>query len=254
MLANFSVKAEKDIYVEGVVQDAELISGSNIIVKLGIRGEGRSVIKAKGDVFFGYAENAHIEARGNIEVLKYAYNCRLRSGGRIEAVKDPGIVAGGEVTAFEEIRILQAGTVGNSKFTMSVGTKFYFERELEELKTNKDKYVENKAKIDEFLGGVNLKKKEVLENPKVRQLIALRKQLDGKIALADAAMKKLIREAHHPRPKLKVLGELYGGLDVQVYRERVSIRENQRNMVYYFDDKYQKITAISLEDKDWNDE
>jgi uncharacterized protein (DUF342 family) len=253
VLSNFMVKAEKDIFIEGVCQDAIIESGGNVVIKLGVRGEGKGMIKAKGDVFLGYAENANIEARGNIEVTKYAYNSRLRSGGRIEAVKDPGILAGGEVTAFEEVRILQAGTVGNSRFTISVGTKFYFEKELEELKENKDKFLENKAKIDEFLGGVNLKKKEVLDNPKVRQLIALRKQLDGKIAVVDAAMQKLIREAHHPRPKLKVLGELYGGVDVQVYREKVSIRENQKNMVYYFDDKYQKITAISLEDTDWDE-
>ncbi|TCK61720.1 DUF342 domain-containing protein [Seleniivibrio woodruffii] len=254
VLANFSVKAEKDIFVEGVCQDAELISGGNIVVRLGVRGEGKSVIKAKGDIFVGYVENALVEARGNIEIMKYAYNCRLRAGGSIEAVKDPGIIAGGEVTGFSEIKMIQAGTVGNSRFTISVGTKFYFENELQELKLSKDKFLENKSKIDEFLGGVNLKKKEVLENPKVRQLIALRKQLDAKIAAADAAMQKLIKEAHHPRPRLKVLNELYGGIDVQVYRERVSIRENQKNMVYMFDDKYQKIQAISLEDKDWNDE
>lgn len=254
VLSNFTVKAEKDIFIEGVCQDAIIESGGNVVIKLGVRGDGKGLIRAKGDVYLGYAENANIEARGNIEVSKYAYNSRMRAGGRVEAIKDPGILAGGEITAFEEVRVLQAGTVGNSRFTISVGTKFYFEKELEELKANKDKFLENKAKIDEFLGGVNLKKKEVLDNPKVRQLIALRKQLDGKIAVADAAMQKLIREAHHPRPRLKVLGELYGGIDVQIYRERVSIRENQKNMVYYFDDKYQKITAISLEDKDWNDE
>ncbi|MCD8553925.1 FapA family protein [Seleniivibrio sp.] len=253
VLSNFTVKAEKDIFIEGVCQDAIIESGGNVVIKLGVRGDGKGMISAKGDVFIGYAENTLIEARGNIEVLKYAFNSRLRAGGKISAIKDPGIIAGGEVTAFEEIQLLQAGTAGNSRFTISVGTKFYFEKELEELKLNKDKFVDNKAKIDEFLGSVNLRKKEVLENPKVRQLIALRKQLDGKIAIVDAAMQKLIREAHHPRPKLKVRGELYGGIDVQVYRERVSIRENQKNMVYFFDDKYQRIQAISLEDKEWDE-
>lgn len=254
VLSKFSIKAEKDIFIEGVCQDAFLEAGGNIVIKLGVKGDGKGLIKAKGDVFVGYLENANIEARGNVEVGKFAYNSRIRSGGRIEALKDPGILAGGEITAFEEVRILQAGTVGNSRFTISAGTKYYFENELNELKLTLVKYEENKAKIDEFLGSVNLKKKEVLENPKVRQLIALRKQIDGKMAAVDAQMKKLIREAHHPRPKIKIIDELYGGLDIQIYREKITIRENMKKMVFLYDDKYQQIQTISMEDKDWQDE
>ncbi|MGE4318275.1 MAG: DUF342 domain-containing protein [Deferribacterales bacterium] len=254
VLSNFSIKAEKDIFIEGVCQDAFLEAGGNIIIKLGVKGDNKGMIQAKGDVFVGYLENANVEARGNIEITKFAYNSRIRAGGRVEVLKEPGVIAGGEVTAFEEVRVLQAGTVGNSRFLVNVGTKFYFEREMAELKAIKDKFLENKAKIDEFLGGVNLKKKEVLENPKVRQLIVLRKQLDSKIEAVDNQMKKLIKEAHHPKPRFKVLGELYGGLDVQIYREKISVRENQKNAVFLFDDKYQQIQMFSLEDKDWQDE
>lgn len=254
VLSKFSVKAEKDIFIEGVCQDAFLEAGGNVIIKLGVKGDGKGLIKAKGDVFVGYLENANIEARGNVDVGKFAYNSRIKSGGRIEALKDPGILAGGDIAAFEEVRIMQAGTVGNSRFTISVGTKYYFEKEMNELKLTKDKFVENKEKIDEFLGSVNLKKKEVLENPKVRQLIALRKQIDGKMAAVDEQMKKLIKEAHHPKPKIKILDELYGGLDVQIYREKITIRENTKNMVFLYDDKYQQIQAFSMEDKDWQDE
>lgn len=254
VLSNFTIKAEKDIFIEGVCQDSFLEAGGNIVIKLGVKGDGKGLIKANGDVFVGYAENATIEAKGNIEVSKYAYNSRLRAGGSITAEKEPGILAGGEITAFSEIRALQAGTVGNSKFTLSIGTKFYFEAELNALNATKNKYLENKAKIDEFLGGVNLKKKEVLDNPKVRQLIGFRKQLDEKIKAVDAQMQKLIKEAHHPRPKMKILNEIYGGAEVQVYRDKMIVKENQKNMVFFYDDKYQRIQALSLEDQDWHDE
>ena len=156
VLSNFTIKAEKDIFIEGVCQDAFLEAGGNIIIKLGVKGDGKGMIKAKGDVFVGYLENANIEARGNIEINKFAYNSRIKSGGRIEVLKEPGIIAGGEVVAFEEIRVLQAGTVGNSRFIVNVGTKFYFEREMNDLKDTKDKYLENKAKIDEFLVAVDV--------------------------------------------------------------------------------------------------
>lgn len=251
VLSDFRVKAEKDIYVEGIVQDAFLEAGGNIFIKLGIKGDQKGYVKAKGDVVVGYADGAVIEAKGNIEIQKYAYHSKLRTGGYLEALKDPGVIAGGEVVAFEEVRINQAGTTGNSRFLMTVGTKYYFAADLEALKQTVVKFEENKAKIDEFLGSVNLKSKEVLANPKVRQLITMRKQIDAKIKGVEEKMKKLIKEANHPKPKLKVKGELHGGLDIQMYREKISVRENQFNVVYYFEDKYQEIKNVSLEDQDW---
>lgn len=253
VLSDFSIKAEKDIYVEGICQDAHLQAGGNIVIKLGVKGDLKGSIKARGDVLIGYAEGANIEARGNIEVQKYAYHSNLKTGGRLLAEKDPGVIAGGSVYAFEEVRINQAGTTGNSRFLINVGTKYYFAEEMDALKATQEKYEENKSKIDEFLGSVNLKKKEVLANPKVRQLIMMRKQIDAKLADVKEKMQQLIKEAHHPRPKLKVIGTLFSGLDVQIYREKYTVRENVKNVVFYFEDKYQQIKFVSLEDQDWQE-
>jgi len=253
VLSDFRIKAEKDIFIDGICQDAHLEAGGNIVIKLGIKGDNKGSIKALGDVVVGYAEGANIEAKGNIEIMKYAYSSKLKAGGKIEAIKDPGVIAGGAVVAFEEVRMLQAGTAGNSRFLVNVGTKYYFAAEMEALKLTQVKFEENKAKIDEFLGSVNLKSKEVLANPKVRQLITMRKQIDSKIAETEQQMQKLIKEAHHPKPKFKVTGTLYGGMEVQIYREKVSVRENQKNVVYFFDDKYQQIQFVSMEDKDWQE-
>jgi len=253
VLSDFSIKAEKDIFIEGICQDAHLEAGGNIVIKLGIKGDLKGSVKADGDIIVGYAEGANIEAKGNLEILKYAYHSKLKTGGKLEAIKEPGVIAGGAIYAFEEVRINQAGTTGNSRFLINVGTKYYFAKEMENLKNTLDKYIENKAKIDEFLGSVNLKKKEVLANPKVRQLITMRKQIDAKVADVEAKMQKLIKEAHHPRPKLKVLRDLHGGLDVQIYREKLTVRENQKNVVYFFEDKYQQIKFVSLEDQDWQE-
>lgn len=81
----------------------------------------------------------------------------------------------------------------------------------------------------------------------------MRKQIDAKIQGVEEKMQKLIKEAHHPKPKLKVTGTLFGGVDIQIYREKVSVRENKKNVVYYFDDKYQQIKFVSLEDQDWQE-
>ncbi|MCD8491911.1 MAG: FapA family protein [Geovibrio sp.] len=39
VLSGFSVKAEKDIMVEGIVQDATMVAGGSIVIKTGIKGE-----------------------------------------------------------------------------------------------------------------------------------------------------------------------------------------------------------------------
>ncbi|WP_022851721.1 DUF342 domain-containing protein [Limisalsivibrio acetivorans] len=250
VLSGFAIKAEKDIIVEGIVQDANLIAGGNITIKTGIKGDFKNRIAAGGDVIIGYAEKANVEAKGNVELLKYSYNSNIKSGGLVTAVGEPGIIAGGRVMAFSEIVINQAGTTGNTNFAMAVGTKYFFEEELNKLKDTKDKYEKNLEKVEEFLGKLDTTNKEILKNPKVKQLLILRKQILENIKKTDEQIQKLIRSAHHSRPRIKVMKTMYEGLEVQFFREKLTMREKDSKVLFFYDDKYERIAWVSMEDKE----
>jgi uncharacterized protein (DUF342 family) len=250
ILSGFSVKAEKDVMVEGIVQDATIESGGNIVIKTGLKGDFKNNITAAGDITIGYAEKANLAARGNVEILKYAFNSQIKAGGMVIATGDPGIIAGGKITGFSEIKLNQAGTKGNSSFLMSVGTKYFFEEELKQLQDNKDKYIENLEKIDEFLSKLDTTNKEILKNQKVKQLLVLRKQVMDNLNKCEELIKKLIKSAHYTRPKIKITGTMFEGLDVQIFREKLTMREKMQQVVLFYDEKFERIAWVTLEDKE----
>jgi len=256
VMAGFTIKAEKDIYIDGIVQDATLIAGGKVVIKMGIKSEGKALIQANGDVIVGYCENATIKCRGDVEILKYSYNSNIKAGGRLEATKNQGILAGGSYQAYSDILINQAGTHGKSNFLLNVGTKYYNEEEINKLVAAKKKYKENLEKVDEFLSSVDLKKPEIVNNPKVRQLLVLRKQLHGNLSKADEQIDILVKDSHHPKPKIKILHDMHDGLTVQFYNDKLTVREKQQKMVFFYDEKFSRIAMISLsdsEDEYWNE-
>lgn len=252
VLSDFSIRSERDIFIEGVVQDSTLIAGGNITIKYGIKGDSKNKIEAGGDVYVGYCENANIKAKGNIEIIKYCYNSNLKAGQSILAEQGQGVIAGGSYSAFDLVKVNQAGTVGNSNFNIAVGTKYFFEEEINKLMVTRNKYKENMAKVDEFLSKLDLRNKEVLAKPKVRQLLVLRKQLHENIKKVDEQVAKLTKSAHHPNPKIKVVKDVYDGLEVAFYRDKMRVREKQKNIVFFYDDKFSRIAWVSLADQEVN--
>ncbi len=63
----FSVKATGDIVVEGVIENAYVESKGQVIVKHGIHGMHKGVIRAGTNVMAKYIENANIFAGGYVE-------------------------------------------------------------------------------------------------------------------------------------------------------------------------------------------
>lgn len=56
----FSIIAKGDIVVEGVVEDALIQAGGQIIVKRGIHGMTKGILRAQGNVICKFIENATI--------------------------------------------------------------------------------------------------------------------------------------------------------------------------------------------------
>lgn len=250
VLSGFSVKADKDIMIDGIVQDAIITSGASITIKTGLKGEQGCQITAEGDVTITYTENATVKAKGNIDILKYSFNSDLSAGGYIQAINNPGIISGGVVTAFTEINANQAGTRGNTSFSMRVGTKYYLDEEMRVLRENRAKYTENMERVDEFLSRLDTSNKEILNNPKVRQLLMLRKQMMDSLAKNDEQIKKLQRTSYYKNPRIKIEGVVFEGLDVHIFKSKHTVKEEVRKVTFSYDEKFERVIQVSLDDKE----
>jgi uncharacterized protein (DUF342 family) len=118
----FTVKASEGVEVKGAVEGAFIESGGNIYLFGGVKGMGKAVIKAGGDIFARYVERAALIADGDIQsdsIMHSDIKCKrdlllegkngLLVGGRIYVGKSLTAKAiGSSMATVTEI------TVGNS--------------------------------------------------------------------------------------------------------------------------------------------
>ncbi|MDR2868852.1 MAG: FapA family protein, partial [Deferribacteraceae bacterium] len=182
VLSGFRVEAKRDVIVDGICGDCEIIAHNDLIVKTGIKGNENNLFMAKGNATIGYAEKAHIQARGDIVIKKYVYNSDLYAGGNIDATAGEGIVAGGVLRAFSEVSAKQLGTQGNSKFNIYLGTKYYIDPAVEKIRKEKVRLLETVTQINDLLKRFNLVRPEVANNPKIVKLQDMRRACEAVVA------------------------------------------------------------------------
>lgn len=111
--SGFRIKAQGDVEIGGVVEDAVIEAQGNVLVKLGIIGRGKGEIIAGGEVKVLFCDGQNISADGNVSLGDYAMNSLITSGGTVNAVEKSGLIAGGETFASLG---LEVKTLGNRNY------------------------------------------------------------------------------------------------------------------------------------------
>ena len=115
VISGMLVKASGDIVVGGVVNEAELISGGNIELKLGIQGNNKGRVTAAGNVKAAFIERAEVRARGDImsDVIMHS---SVEAGRRVLAQGKRGNIVGGKTLVGDEI---VANTIGAPSYVQT---------------------------------------------------------------------------------------------------------------------------------------
>lgn len=247
VLSGFTIEADRHILIDGIVQDCEIIAKGNVILRTGIKCTGSGLIRAGGSAILGYAEKAKVYARDSIEIRKYAFNCELFAGTKIDATNGDGIVAGGLMRAFQDISVKQLGTNGNSKFNVILGMKYYIEFELERLRREKVRIQETIERVDTALSRFNLKRPKIANHPKIIKMQEVKSSLNDLLMDLDNREAKLIEENKAKNPRMKVKNKVFEGITVMFYNVGAVVKEPMENMVFYYDEKYSEVAWISLQ-------
>jgi len=113
VIAGFSIKARGDIVVEGVVEGANLEAGGHIILKRGIQGMDRGVLKANGNVISRFIESATVEAGGYVSADAIMHS-NVSAKGDITVDGKRGFITGGVIRSGT---MVSAKTIGSSMGT-----------------------------------------------------------------------------------------------------------------------------------------
>ena len=217
----FSIKAEGDIIVNGVVEGATLISGGNIVLVRGMQGMDRGVLEAEGNITAKFLENCKVECKGELKadaVLHSDVTCREK----VEVLGRKGQINGGTLRTYADIRATSLGSTMGAKTTIEI----FHDRDLVKKTIEmKEQIEETEKELEKINNVVTNVKTQMLSNV---EIMPEQKAFLKKATVEKPKMIRKIREMKEERERLltrieknrnscvRVEGVVYSGVEVIV--------------------------------------
>ncbi len=199
--AGFTVKCGGDLEVGGVIEDATVETGGNVICKQGFVGQGKGLIDAKEGVSLLFAKNQTIISRTGVTIAKEALNCAIKARRTIEVMGNPISVVGGEIMARDEIHVYTAGNQSHATTRLEAGIDFTMIEERDSTQQQIEAIKEDINKLQEPL-------------KKYSRLLKIKKQLPAK----DAQMVRKIKTSmQRYQNKINALEERKKHIEEKLY-------------------------------------
>lgn len=150
VLAGFCIIAKGDIVVEGVVEGANLCSGGHIILKRGVQGMDRAILKAGGNVISRFIESATVEAGGYVSADAIMHS-NVSAKGDITVDGKKGYITGGVIRSGSMVSAKTIGSAMGTSTSIEVGIEPEIIKEYHDLCKESENIVEEQEKNMQIL-------------------------------------------------------------------------------------------------------
>lgn len=216
ILEGFEIKCQGNITIAGLVENATLISGGDIVVAQGIHGENAKIF-AEGGVRSHFIEFATVQCMESI-YADYILNAKVTSGDRIIVKGENGYCVGGVCTSAKGIEINILGNETNIATKVQIVKPDTEDPEIVELHEIIEKYTNEVFELTKAWRNVSRLPISLSEKEKTSKLISDAKkqtvqnlneaqnQLDKLEIENEKKMKRyiLIREKVYPNILIKI--------------------------------------------------
>lgn len=237
--AGFTVQATGDIDIKGSVNGAK-VKGRNVYISGGVTGADRAKIYAECDVRTAFAENALIEAKGDVFIGDIALHSQIRAGRRLVMESKHGQITGGHAVAGE---MVSAKVLGNGAFVVtkvSVGVDPNLQKEYNELRKN---YKESKKRLNHIMQTLNtLSKIDVNKLPRSRvesinELTRSQFPLAGQIKRDEKRILEIEEQLSNMKQgKIRVADTIYPGVRLSVNNVPKTIQSEYKHCTISLND------------------
>jgi uncharacterized protein (DUF342 family) len=244
-----SIKATGNIIVEGTAEAAEIVSQGDVVLRSGVAGRNRAVIRAGNDVIARFSENANLLAGQDIKLQVGALHSRMIAGRAVRADQGKGHITGGAAMAGDLVQVKQLGGRGGVTTHASVGIS--------------KKTMDMLGRIDELWAKVHQRKgsaaeladqmQRVVGDP--RRLRSKERQTYAKLRELQLACDVQLRKLNHRRNELltrsarngqgeiKVQLSVMPKVQISIGRAELESDGDRGPWTFVFDDKSEKIVA-----------
>jgi uncharacterized protein len=240
----FEVEATGDVVVLQNAEPCRIKAGRDIFIHGGVLGGGKGEyrIEAGRDITAGYAENAWLEAQGDICIEDFALQSFLYSGGRILLNKKRGSLIGGEAVAANGLEARSLGSHTGVRTLVAAGVDFVVKRNLQQLTNHHLDLQEAALKVDRMLKSLlELSGREVLPPSKVENLRIIAEKrthmaktlhaVQTRIAELKAALE------NEGQVFIRVSGTAFPEVTLAIRGKHLQVKETFNRSVFKLDDK-----------------
>lgn len=171
VITGFAIRAKGDIVVNGVVEGAYIEAGGQIVLKRGMQGMNKGILKAGSNIITKFLENAEVIAGGYISTESILHS-KVSAKGDIIVGGKRGFVTGGEIRSGTLISVKTAGSQMGTATLLEVGID--------------PNIVEEFREIEKKLAAVMAEKEKLSQN-----FITFRKKLEQGAQVTEERMKFL---------------------------------------------------------------
>ena len=237
----FRVRARHGILVRGDVEGADLVAGGDVEVASGLIGSEGTLVACGGSLRAKYAQNANVEARGDVELLDGALSCQIRASGSITCLKGRGRLRGGAYFAGSDIRCNELGSNLGAHTRLQIGTDVLLEREKRELTLQQNLLKEQQNILKRRLGsqsqfGGRAPDKQRRELEKAVQ--ALRRRA--------TELQALSLRPENFEPVVVAKKRVHFGVELRIFGAKLHIGEATSGSRFCFDPETESIEAQPL--------
>ena len=150
VITGFSVRAKGDVEVNGVVEGAYIEAGGQIVLKRGMQGMNKGILKANGNIITKFLENAEVIAGGYVSTESILH-CKVSAKGDIVVGGKRGFVTGGEIRSGSMISVKTAGSHMGTMTLLEVGIDPKIVEEFRDLEKKIATMTSDKEKLAQAL-------------------------------------------------------------------------------------------------------
>lgn len=233
----FSVKSDKDITINGAVEGAFIHAKGNIILKKGINGMGRGLLKADGDIRSKFLENCMVNSAGSV-ITECVINSRVTAEDEILVENGKGTIVGGTCTARNKIKAKYIGSPASVETKIVLGAspdvisqKIKLVRKIDEAKKQIDNLEKNCAYLERASKKTPLSKaraSQLSQMKKQRMMLSIQTSIDTKQLIE---LDGLIESLDSCQLTCQ---QIYPPVKILMANESLQIKQKKSHKLYYY--------------------
>lgn len=237
VLTGFTIEADEDVEIYGVVEGAQIYSKGNIVLHRGIQGMNRGELRCDGDLIAKFIENSTVHAKGNIQTEAIMHS-NIYCGKKLTVKGKKGLLVGGEVRVSEEITAKIIGSPMATVTDIEVGTNPEMRNKYDSHKKEIANAIDNLHKLTQAVDLLTKigRSTELTEEKKVllSKSIMMKLQMQNKIEKLKSEISYLesyIEEISNG--KIKVEGVVFPGTKVTIGSNSLYIKDQIQYVTFY---------------------